>query len=177
MIAYAAAVLAYQRKDYLSAKDEIETATINTARNLTSTLREPAFQMRINIDLATGEMADALACFAFLKKFAKLDDASPVGKRLADAHGRYDAAKFIPVSGRIPKQEESDAWEHQLYRRTFGFADVTGKLDRLKLNCDQQAIESPVRTAAEWHVPKNWSHCFVYVRGTPGTTFSLVEEN
>jgi TonB family protein len=177
MIAYAAAVLAYQRKDYLLARDEIGTATINAARNLDPGLLQPAIQMRIDIDLANGEMADALAWFGYLKKIAKVDENNPAGKRLAEARGRYDAATLIPISGRIPKQDDGDAWEHVLYRRTFGFANVVGKLESFQLSCDQQAIQSPITTTAEWHVPKNWSRCSVYVRGTSGTTFSLVEEN
>lgn len=175
MIAYAMALVYARHKDYLSAQEEIERATMHGGRDLDSRLLEPAIRIRVEMDLMNGELSGALRTFATLKTLDDFKPDDPLVQMVADARTRADALDHFAVKGRIPKAEDGDAWAHQLYRRDYTFANVEGKLERLQLSCDQQAIESPITETAEWHVPKNWSNCWLYVHGTPGTTFELIE--
>ena len=62
-----------------------------------------------------------------------------------------------------------------LYRRDFEFKNIVGSLDEFQLSCKQQTVESRITDAAEWHVPKNWSQCYLFVSGAPGSTFDVLQ--
>jgi TonB family protein len=177
MIAYAQALAYTERKDYLTALECINLALIHGGADLDPKVRGDAIRLRVKLDMETGAVAAGLAGFEYLKKIAPPAADDPIVDLVAQARANADKAENIFVQGRIPATGISDAWGHTLYRRSYVFANVVGRLDTFRLVCDQESLESPVSAAAEWHVPKDWSNCGVFVRGTPGTTFDLVEED
>ncbi len=177
MIAYAEALAYTERKDYLAARECINLALIHRGADLDSKVRVDAIRLRIKLDMKTGAVAAGLAAFEYLKKIAPPAADDPIVDLVAQARANADKGENIFVQARIPATGISDAWSHTLYRRSYVFANVVGRLDTFRLVCDQQSMESPVSTSAEWHVPKDWSNCAVVVRGTPGTTFDFVEED
>ena len=175
MIAYATALIHAEHKNWLEANDDIGLATIHEGANLDRQVQASAVKLRIRIDLQLGQVADALQWLAILKKLDLADDATQ--KFVDAAMAKAASLENIFVTARIPQASAGDSWWHTLYRRTFSFADVEGKLDRFELACDQQSIASDANGAAEWHVPKDWSNCRIVVHGPPGTKFDLVESN
>lgn len=67
------------------------------------------------------------------------------------------------------------AWSHTLWRDGFEFDDIVGRLDKLSLWCERRAIELEIDPESSWQVPSSWGSCQLYVRGEPGTSFSIVE--
>jgi Gram-negative bacterial TonB protein C-terminal len=175
--AYLAALIHYERKAYTLALEDIRLALLEDGRYIDGGFYEPALRLGIVLETRAGEFAAALTLVDVLKKFK---DLKPDDDALATA-GQIRAALAGPnalaVTGWIPAPEEGDSWRHTLFRRTFGFDQIRGKLESVQLSCDQQAIVSPVQEGVEWHVPQRWSNCDVYVTGTPGSTFRLIELN
>jgi TonB family protein len=66
-------------------------------------------------------------------------------------------------------------WAYALSRDGFEFADIDGELQRLSLWCEQRAVEMNIEPESSWQVPESWRPCRIYVRGSVGTTFKLIE--
>lgn len=172
-ISYSVALLYTAKKDYLRAREAIRTATWDDGKWLEVHARLSALRLRLQLEAATGEFAEAQAMFDSLKKHASVekDDQQLIDKMQA----ALDGPSPLAVDGIVPPAEVSDSWSHSLVRRRFDFPKITGTLDHFKLRCGQHGIESPINDQAQWTVPKSWGDCDLYVFGTPGTTFQLVE--
>ena len=71
---------------------------------------------------------------------------------------------------------EFDYWVHDLLRRSFSFADITGRLSALDIRCERGTRRyDAVPAETIWTVPKSWGTCGAYVKGEPGTTFAFQE--
>jgi TonB family protein len=164
-------------QDYLTAREYIINATLDDGLFLSKPGLVSAVRLRIRLDALTGQYADAFEWFDKLKKHATLDADDSDAKLVGILHARLDDPRPIAVSGVIPVTEYLPIWTHTLLRRHFAFSALTGKLDRFELLCDQQKIASPITTAAEWHVPQDWSNCSLDVFGEAGAKFRVVESN
>lgn len=162
-------------KDYLTAREYIEDATLEKGKFLRGTTREAAIRQRIRLDAGTGQYADAFAWFELLNKQAKIASDDSDAKLIDKLHARLADPQPLFVTGRIPVSGYMSLWHHTLLRRSFAFPKTDGKVDRFDLRCDQQEIESTITNKAEWHVPKDWSNCELEVFGGAGATFQLVE--
>jgi TonB family protein len=177
MIAYVSALIYVRREDYLSAAEAIDLATIHNGRDLDSRVVYRALNTKIQIDLRLGQMAEAQRDFELLKQQSDFKSDDPIVKLVADVKAKADSMDQFSVLARIPQADDRDSWHHLLYRRAYRFQNIKGSLERFQLSCDQQAIESPISETAQWHVPPDWSNCYLIVHGAPGTTFELVEAN
>lgn len=88
---------------------------------------------------------------------------------------RIDELPSYAMEGKIPATEEAEGYGVYLYRRDFTFTKVAGALFDLTVSCRERQVDSPITADAEWHIPRGWSDCFLWVRGRPGTTFQVVQ--
>lgn len=81
--------------------------------------------------------------------------------------------QLLPVKAEIGQY---DYWEHDLMRRSFSIANVNGRIDAVEVRCERGTtrLDSDSNDAV-WHVPESWGECGAYVKGEPGTTFTLQE--
>jgi hypothetical protein len=177
MTSYFLALNELALKNYATAREYIEDATISRGTYLSKGSQEFAIRMQIRLDAATGQYGDALTWFPILSQITTVTADDRDAKLIADIRAQLASSGPIGVSGRIPKAGSSQPWRHDLLRRNFEFAKLDGKVDRFELRCDQQQIESAFSEKAEWHVPKTWSNCVLEVFGEPGATFQVAETN
>jgi hypothetical protein len=176
MMANLASMIALQKQDYLEARRLAKLATDHGVDELKSEVVRNLLETRIKASLGLGDMVDALNSLDRLKAVRGFDPASPIIKLVEDVRAQADGKTVFGTAGKIPENGDAGQGVYLgLYRRNFGFTDISGSLDRFTLSCKQQAIESKITPSAEWHVPKSWSDCHVLVRGAPGTTFKLAQ--
>ena len=175
MLSFLVAVAYDGKGDYLTARDYAEDATLFDARFLSARGREAAIRLLVKLDAVTGQFAEAGEWYEKLKKYVRLGADDPETKIMDVLNQRLNDPKLITVVGRIPQSGYPPVWSHILMRRHFLFPQAEAGVDRLALDCDRNRIESPISTAAEWHVPKSWSNCRLLVYGTPGARFMLTE--
>lgn len=81
--------------------------------------------------------------------------------------------ELLPVKAEIGQY---DYWVHDLMRRSFSMAEVTGRIDSVSVRCERGTRRyETYPDDAVWHVPESWGECGVYIRGERGTTFTFVE--
>lgn len=178
MLALPLAKIAMARKDYLEARRYALMATRVKRNLITPSIESGLWETLITADLMLGEISDALNAFNALTLVSGFNTESPYVNLIKNARAHVDATPQLVAQARIPLEgTEGLVYWHDLYRRTFSFAAVTGSLDRYVLNCDQSMSESKISLSAEWHVPAGWSNCMIFVYGAPGTTFRIVETN
>jgi len=175
MVAYALARAYALSHDYPTAIKQIRIATIMEGHFLDRRTQENAIRLRIKLEAATGEIADAFAWFEILKKHATVGQDDPEATLVDKLHALIGTAQPLVMDALIPREEDKPAWQHTLLRRNFAFAQIDGALNRFALRCDQHGIESVVSDTAEWAVPKSWTGCVIYVDGAPGTKFKFIE--
>lgn len=165
------------QKDYATARDYAEDATLQDGRYLDSEAQEAAIRQRIRLEAATGQYGNALDWYEKLKKLKQPAADDPEAKLIEHVKTLLASPEPIRVVGRISNTGTLFLWNHTLLRRSFAFPVIEGKLDQLQLDCDQKNSVSPITTKAQWNVPKSWSDCHLLVSGEPGTKFLLVEGN
>ena len=95
---------------------------------------------------------------------------SPVYRQIEDA---VAGNSLLVVNAKIGKH---DYWVHDLLRRSFAMADVTGRVDAVDIRCERATKRYDAFPAdGVWHVPESWGSCGVYIKGEPGTTFKFEE--
>jgi hypothetical protein len=175
MLANLAGLVMLQNGDYLEAQRLAKLATDHGLDELKPTVVRSLWETRIKASLAIGDLVDALDSLDSLKKVSGFDSSSPIVKLVENSRAKADAQPIFGTAGKIPDGDKGQGVYFGLYRRNFGFTNISGSLDRFTLSCKQQAIESKITATAEWHVPQSWSDCHVLVRGAPGTTFKLAQ--
>lgn len=174
MITRELAILYVRSENYEDALVQIRDATISEGYYLDRRVRIEALRLRIELEANNGQLAEAFAWFDILKKYTKVDNDDSVAKLIAKLHASIDAPQPLAFDVKV-SDASNPIWQHTLLRRTFGFAQIQGKLDGFELRCDVHGIESAVSDKAQWTVPKSWTGCMIYVKGTPGTGFRFLE--
>lgn len=176
MIANLTSSIALKKNDYFEARRLSQLATDHALNQLPLVAAQSLLETRIAASLALGDLVDAMEALDILKKGRRFDPAFPVVKMVEDARAKIDGMPMFGMTRKIPEIGETGQNVYfGLYHRNFAFGNISGSLDKFTLNCKQQSIESQIIEKVEWHVPKNWSGCRVLVRGTPGTTFKVMQ--
>jgi len=130
--------------------------------------------------------AQALDVAAAIAAFERLRDAKTARRSdnyeaaVANLQPSYERMLEL-VKGEQPLVTEArvgqfDYWVHDLLRRSFGVADVAGRLDVLDIRCDRGTRRyGDVPAGVVWTIPESWGKCGVYMKGEPGTTFTFHE--
>lgn len=185
-VASALADLAYKRGDFLEARRLAVIATtvavkqisikslVITARKTPIDAIKNTWQNRIKADLALRDISDALYSLDQLQQILGASDTSLQGvmEKLRTA---ADAEPVLTVQAQIPPAADGDTYAFLPYRRSFTFQKVQGNLQKFTLVCNQATMESDITASAEWRIPNKWDGCNVYVRGTPGTKFVVMQ--
>lgn len=177
MMAYVMALVRATRKEYDAALSSVDLALLNDGDFLDRKVRESALRLGFDLLAVRGDFAKAFHYEQVLKDLGRLKADDPILATAAKMQAAIDATTPLGIPGYIPRggDGESNTWRHVLLRRTFAFDQIAGTVGSFMLSCDQQAIESPVKMGAEWHVPPTWSNCDLLVEGDPGATFRLIE--
>jgi TonB family protein len=128
----------------------------------------------------------ALDLSAARQTFERLRD-SPHGKRsslhasaIAELTPTYEQIEQL-IAGRelLPVKAEIDRygyWDHDLMRRSFSLANVTGSIASVSVRCERGTrLFENYPDDAVWHVPESWGKCGIYIKGDPATTFTFEE--
>lgn len=173
-VASALAELAYRRGDYLEARRLAVMATAAPSSNMPAAQQQDVWRNRIKADLKLGEIPDTLVSLTQLQNMAGTSD-STLPKLIQTVRETADTVPLLSVQAQIPPVEDGDVYTYVPYRRSFTFQNIQGALEKFVLSCDQATMESDITPTAQWRIPDHWSGCSVYVRGTPGTKFLVVQ--
>ncbi len=171
------AKLTIKRKDYLEGRRLLLMATEYGTGNVPLEMQADLWATRINVDLSLGEYSDAFGTFQFLTTIPTLNPGVQQRERVDQIRAKTDASPQLVTRATIPNDEEGTVYWHGLYRRNFQFAVASGELDKFTLSCTQNAMDSKITLTAMWQVPQSWSNCILFVSGTPGTVFNIIETN
>lgn len=64
---------------------------------------------------------------------------------------------------------------HELSRNIFSVEITSGDLDEVQIRCDSKLSRFTAKEKSEWHIPESWGQCAVFVYGSTGTEFNVVE--
>jgi TonB family protein len=165
-IASPLADMAFDRGDYMEARRLAVIANLSVPTGSGN-----AWLTRIKADLMLGNVSDALYSFAV----QRYTPAFALPDLMQKARATADAAPLLTMQAQIPVAEEGDAYAFIPYRRTFTFQKIQGSLQKFTLSCRQATMESDITPTSQWRIPSSWNGCSVYVRGTPGTRFLVVQ--
>ncbi len=175
VIMYPLVLIAMQRQQYVEASRLSDLALTFGPDNFSEAVYRSMIRSNISSLLGMGDLVGAAKSLGQYKKWKHFDPADPLINQVAEAQKKLDALPSYAVDVRIPDATDGDGFTMSLYRRYFTITKINGKLDRFTTNCREQQVESPISDKAEWSIPKNWSDCSIFVRGTPGTTFQIVQ--
>jgi TonB family protein len=157
----------------------LQRATVSKGDFLERGAYAGALQQRFVLEANKGLLRDALATYETL---SKLKQPSAELVELAErARTLRDGPDPIGVKGRVGRPGEIDSgdapriWSHRPLRAELAFQDVEGTLDAVEFRCSRHRARDAISTEKVWKIPESWGRCAVYVTGTPGTTFTLVE--
>lgn len=133
--------------------------------------------------------------FSIYLKLGYYYDSMLLYKQMLDNHGKKKVSHLTPVTveirallsnerataaiGQIALVAEEGGmgrWWGDLSKRSFSFDQIEGLLQDFFLICATRRVEAQVRTDLMWTLPDHYGGCRIAVRGTPGTTFRLIEQ-
>jgi TonB family protein len=149
----------------------LERARVDYGNYLDSEAHARALVSELRIELGRSQLKAALQAYDSL--IARRAEIPPAIAQVGEAI-RFQVASSEPLvrSGQISDR----VWSHSPLRRDLTFRDVTGSLESLELRCDgRRGVDASLTPGETWSLPEEWGNCTLYVTGTPGTTFTLVE--
>lgn len=161
--------------DILTAREYLDEVTLIGDGYLSKSQKPALWRMAFLANATTGQFLEAKEAYGKLNALDEVAADDPAAKRMRAVDEEIRSGKPLSAQGRIAKISLLQNWRHLLMRRNIAIVNVTGKLDRLTIECGEHLIESGVSDKAEWHIPKSWEKCELDVYGEPGATFSLVE--
>jgi hypothetical protein len=169
------ALIAVQEQNFADAQQHASTAMIFPQESMTPAMWTALRRINILSLLNLGDIVGAVNALDRWKKVKDFDPSDSVVLEIEAARKRMDAMPVFAAKGRIPAANGADGFNFGLYRRKFTFANVRGRLDRFNINCEQRQSRSPISEGVEWNIPRNFSNCFLFIKGEPGTTFDIVQ--
>jgi TonB family protein len=173
MLTYARATLAMQRRDCVEAQ-QLSRRAFMFADSLLRPRQESLYRVNIAASLCFGDVVGAAKTLGYLKKEIGISETDPLAAQVESLKEKIDQLPSYAMELKIPA-EGSVGVDIPLYRRDFTFTKVAGALSSFTARCRERQFDSPITDKAEWHLPKGWSDCSLWVRGKPGTTFQIVQ--
>jgi hypothetical protein len=127
-----------------------------------------------------GDISSALATFEMLENFATARDAPSYEPVFIELSSHVEALKEIVAGSRMLATSAIVGvygyWVHGLLRKSFSLADLQGELELVDIRCSTGTGRySAISDENVWTVPDAWEDCSVYIKGEPGSTFTLLE--
>lgn len=166
-----AAVINVQTANHHDAYEAILQATDPNIPTLAADYLPDALRYRFALAAQLGHYADSLASYDRLVELEALEDNDPVSEQAAAIRSALQTDAAIVVQGRVVR----DPWRYAPTRKTFGFAEVSGTVRGLELECNRRKTALEFALDVEWSIPASWGACTLLVDARKDTTFSLVE--
>jgi len=133
------------------------------------------FALELNAERFTA----AMRSFEMLKDWESPSDDDPISKAAAAIEGMKTSGSPFAVDARIENNPNATPdhsfFDYEPLRREIGITDVSGSIDKLTIACDATTATIVFEEGWSWKAPNSWGACSVFVYGTPGTTFKIVE--
>ena len=130
-----------------------------------------ALRTRFAAEAKLGLYGDALATYERIDALEKITPADPLVGQRRLINDAIASDQPLGVSARI----EDGSWLNRPVRRKFGFAQVKGSIDKIKLACNRHGAELPYKDGSQWEMPAEWGDCTIEVVGADGTQFVFVQ--
>jgi len=154
-------------------------ATVSHGAFLDKRVRASAFRHLISAELDAGNLVEAKYAAVILAQIEpNLQPDDPALTRRADLETSFDAQENIGIAGELIAPvpgATTGQWSHILLRRTLAFSHIAGTFTSVRLSCTGRALQLTMTTETQWTIQKSAGDCMLYVRGAPGSTFTLVE--
>lgn len=131
----------------------------------------PAMQLRLQIERDLGRTYDAMHSNKRLARGIEPIDENPydaVGQALETA---WNTQPQLLVNGSIG----DSPWHFDVHRPFFYIVNIDGQVDTLNFECDAERLSIPFDPDNDYGLPETFGDCVLFVHGSAGTTFSLVE--
>ena len=122
----------------------------------------------------------ALETYKLLEKHDLLQEGDRASTTIKEVQKVLAGSSPFRVKGFIDPEcncgtNEERFWFYQPIRRHIGFEKISGTVSRLVVRCELKTLEAEVDPDWEYKIPENWGACSVYVYGTEGTRFNMIE--
>ncbi|OCQ22770.1 hypothetical protein A7985_02085 [Pseudoalteromonas luteoviolacea] len=126
------------------------------------------------LNLKHNKLKNAMRTFDTLTEIKGAEDITKkIAPYIDQVHAFIDDdSKQIWVKGEISEQA---LWHHELVRSAFTITNIEGDLTSLEVRCLNQFSVYDVQPGLQWNIPAGWRGCQVYVHGSEGASFNLVE--
>jgi hypothetical protein len=175
--AFALALIANETGDWRRALSEIRHATIDQGKHLDKATAKIALGLRVQLEAKDGRLRDAVCTYEWLKALDPKvnDDVVALARDIVAAYGGPAPVSVKGVIYREPTSSHPAMWMHPMVRRTFAFEGVTPAVKTFRLVCTRTVLEEKVSEEMEWSAPPDAGKCQLFVFGSPGATFKLLE--
>ncbi len=97
-------------------------------------------------------------------------------EKVKEAVGKIEAARTGEEKWYLPGEiGPSASWFGRLFRDRFAIAVGTGRVEEIKLRCEQRFVFFKFDPAIRYKVPPEYGNCSIEVLGDPGTQFDLIQ--
>jgi TonB family protein len=132
------------------------------------------------LHLERGELGSAVEIFERLRDTVSARRGSNYEQTLSAMRPTYeqimaavDTDQLIAVKAKI---DVYHYWFGKLLRRSFSLGSVVGRVDTVDIRCKSGTTRVGFTSEEQvWTIPESWGDCRLYVKGEPGSTFSLLE--
>jgi TonB family protein len=158
----------------------LRRATIGNGKYLDPDIYESLRTALLVLQFQENEYSAALASWEEVQKFKLPDgDREAFEGAVAKLRAFVEGPAVLSVPGELEADEgctDCEAeWHHHLLRDRFQFSSLTGDVDRAELRCDWHRYVDAVTPDTVWRVPADWGKCDLFVFGTDGTRFEVLE--
>lgn len=174
-------MLSEARGDGRTRLEQLQRAVVGGGSYLEPSIYESVLKVVFTLEAEQQRYADALVTFAKLEKLAGAAGVDPALRVVADQIGALKASdQAFAVRGEIPPSPEASdgqgVWSYTPLRGHPGLGSLDGDLDRVELRCDfQRRVVRNVAPGHAWTIPPDAGDCTLFVIGTPGARFEIVE--
>lgn len=158
----------------------LQRATILSGRFLDAEAYATALSTLFVLRIQRQEIRRALDILAELERVGTpppaLIDAAKLARERVQSDAPIGRAGRIPTTPEIEAGEADRIWNHSPMRPELQFQDIAGgTLQTVDFRCSRRRRVDSIAADKSWRIPRGWGSCVVFVSGTPGTTFTLVE--
>ncbi|NQZ06606.1 MAG: energy transducer TonB [Algicola sp.] len=125
------------------------------------------------LELKQNLLADALETYATIEKAPNnqktLERLKPYQQKIT---ALIESEEVISVAATIGERGFA---QYKLARSQFELSHINGKVDKVKVYCDNKQNTFSYATDSSWTIPESWGSCSLYVYGRKDTAFNIVE--
>lgn len=158
----------------------LRRATISDGEFLEADVYARLLVKILGLELAQQEFGRAMLTYERIQGLG--DKAAPIPasiqKGVDGLASRREGGPAFGVRATLPDApdgEEFGRWSYTPVGRMPGIGQVDGHLEEVDIRCEGNRVKAAPTPDRAWRIPDEWGRCAIYVTGTPGTTFQLVE--